>query len=113
MFSHGPVLSGVTGGMQLSGAGPTSYVSSVPHTPSPSVMLDLTVRLEHFNGISLLPVILDTEQLTESSTNVSGVPGGKGLPSTARYSPHSCPGSARQLVLGHAPAASGQIAVAA
>ena len=93
MFSHGPVLSGVTGGMQLSGAGPTSYVSSVPHTPSPSVMLDLTVRLEHFNGISFLPVILETKILTGSNTDVSVVSGGEGLPSRARYRPYFYPGS--------------------
>ena len=59
MFSHGPVLGGVTGGMQLFGAGP-SYVPSVPHRPSLGVMLDLTVTLECFNGILLLPIIIET-----------------------------------------------------
>ena len=59
MFSHGPVLGGVTGGMQLFGAGP-SYVSSVSHSPSTGVILDLTATLEYSDDISLLPVILET-----------------------------------------------------
>ena len=53
VFFHEPVFSGVTGGMQLFGAG-LSYVPSVPHRPSPGVVLDPTAALEHFNGISLL-----------------------------------------------------------
>jgi len=104
MLPHGPVLSGVTGGMQLFDASP-SYVPSVPHRPSPGVVLDLTATLECFSGILLLPVILETQRLTESSTDVSGVPGVEGLPSRARYRPYSYPGSTLQLALGHAPAA--------
>ena len=84
MLSHGPVLGGVTKGMQLCGAGP-SYVPSVPHRPSPGVVHDLTATLECFDGISFLPVILETQWLMESSTDVSGVPGQEGLPSRARY----------------------------
>ena len=53
MLFHEPVLGGVTGGMQSCGVGP-SYVPSVPHRPSPGVVLDPTAALEHFNGISLL-----------------------------------------------------------
>ena len=103
MFSHGPVLSGVNGGMQLFGAGP-SYVPSVPHRPSPGVF-DHPVTLECFNGILLLLVILKTQRHTETSTDVSGLPGGEGLPSMARYRLYSYPGSTLQLVLGHALAA--------
>ena len=84
MFSHGLVLDSVTGGMQLFGAGP-SYVPSVPHRPSQGVLLDVTATLECFKGIWLLPMILETQRLTENSTDVSGVPGGEGLPSRARY----------------------------
>ena len=61
------------------------FVQSVPHRPSPSVAHDLTATLEHFSGISLLPVIVETQRLMESSTDVSVVPGGEGLPSRARY----------------------------
>ena len=61
------------------------FVQSVPHRPSPSVAHDLTATLEHFSGISLLPVIVETQRLMESSTDVSAVPGGEGLPSRARY----------------------------
>jgi len=88
----------------LFGAGP-SYVPSVLHRPSPGVVLDLTVTLEHFNGILFLLVILETHRLTESSTDASGVPEGEGLPSRARYRPYSYPGSTLQLALGHALAA--------
>ena len=52
---------------------------------SPDVMLDLTATLECSSGISPLPVILETQWLMESSTDVSGVPGQEGLPSRARY----------------------------
>ena len=55
MSSHGPVLNDVTGGMQLFGAGP----SYVPRRSSPGV-LDLTVTLQRFDDILLLPVILQT-----------------------------------------------------
>ena len=82
------------------GAGP-SYVPSVLHRPSPGVVLDLTVTLEHFNGILFLLVILETHRLTESSTDSSGVPEGEGLPSRARYRLYSYPGSTLQLALGH------------
>jgi len=71
MLFHGPMLGGVTGGLQLFGAGP-SYVPSVPHRPSLGIVLDLTVTLELFNGILLLSVILETQKLTESNTDVSG-----------------------------------------
>jgi len=64
-------------------------------------VLDLTATLECFNGVSLLPVILETHRLTESSTDVSGVPRGEGLLSRARYRPYSYPGSTLQLALGH------------
>jgi len=101
MFSHGPVLYGVNGGMQLFGVGP-SYVPSVPHGPSLGVVLDLTVTLECFNGILLLLVILETQRHTETSTDVSGLPGGEGLPSMARYRLYSQPGSTLQFALGHA-----------
>ena len=122
MFFHGPVLGGVTGSMPSCRVGP-SYVTSVPHRPSPGVVLDLTAALEHFNGISCTSVyfgtsvILEIQILTESNTDVSGVPGGEDLPSRARYRPYSYPGSTLQLVLGHAPAAStklfGQMSAAA
>jgi len=72
---------------------------------SPDVMLDLTATLECSSGISPLPVILETQRLTESSTDVSGVPGEEGLPSRARYRTYSYPGSTLQLALGHDPAA--------
>ena len=71
MFSHGPELGGVTGGTQLFGAGP-SYVPSVPRGPSPGVVLDLTATLEHFDGVSLLPVIPGAQRLAGSSRDVSG-----------------------------------------
>ena len=73
LFFHGLVLDGVSGGMHLFGAGP-SYVPSVPHGPSLGVVLDLTVTLECFNGILLLLVILETQKLTESNTDISGGP---------------------------------------
>lgn len=56
------MLGGVSGGMQSFGAGPSSG-PLVPHKPSRSAVLDLTATLEHFNGISLLPVILETQRL--------------------------------------------------
>ena len=109
------MLGGATGGMQSSAAGP-SYVLSVPHRPPPAVVHDLTATLEHFDGILFLPVILKTQRLTKS-IDVSGVPGGEGLPSRARYRPYFYPGSTLQLVLGHALAActipSGQMSAAA
>ena len=67
------MLGGVTGGLQLFGAGP-SYVPSVPHRPSLGIALDLTVTLERFDDILLLLVILETQKLTESNTNISGGP---------------------------------------
>jgi len=113
MLFHGLVLSGVTGGTQSCGASP-SYVSSVL---SPGVARDLMATLEHFNGISFLPVILEAQRLMESSTDVSGVPGGHGLPSRARYRLYFYPGSTLRPPLGHAPATctipSGQISAAA
>ena len=50
------MLDGVTGGMQLFGAGP-SYVPSVPHGSTPGVILYLTVTLECFDDILLLLMI--------------------------------------------------------
>jgi len=101
MFSHGLVLDSVTGGMQLFGAGP-SYVPSVPHRPSQGVLLDVTATLECFKGIWLLPMILETQRLTGSNIDVSGVPGGEGLPSREGrsaiiYRPYSDSGSALRL----------------
>ena len=61
MLSHGPVLGGATGGMQLRGAGP-SYAPSVPHRPSPVVVHDLTATLECFDGILFLAVILEAQK---------------------------------------------------
>ena len=81
------------------GAGP-SYVPSVLHRPSPGVVLDLTATLERFDGISFLPVILETQRLTECNTDVSGIPGGEGLPSRARYRLYFNYGSTLWLVLG-------------
>ena len=78
---------------------------SVPCRPSPGVTHDLTAALEHVDGIFFLPVILESQRLMGSSTDVSGVPGGEGLPSRARYRPYFYPGSTLWLVLGHAPAA--------
>jgi len=103
MLPHGPVHSGVTGGMQLFDASP-SYVPSVPRRPPPGVELDLIATQEHFDDILLLQVILETQKLTETSTDVSGVPGGESLPSRARYRLYSYPGSTLQLALGPAPA---------
>ena len=113
MLSYGPLLRGAIGGMQSCGAGP-SYVSSVQ---SLGVVQDLTATLERFDGISFLPVILETQRLTECNTDVSGIPGGEGLPSRARYRLYFCPGSTLWLLLGHALATctipSGQISVVA
>jgi len=95
------VLNGVTGGMQLFGAGP-SYVPSIPHRPSPGVVFGLTATLECSDDILLFLVILDTQKLMESSTNVSGVQEGEGLPSRTSYRLYSCAGSTLRRVLGHA-----------
>ena len=43
-------------------------------------MLDLTATVKHFNGISFLPVILETKILTGSNTDISVVSGGEGPP---------------------------------
>ena len=58
-FSHGPVLDGLTGGMQLFGAG-SSHVPSVPRRPSWGIMFDLMATLERFDDILLPLVILET-----------------------------------------------------
>ena len=64
VFFHGPVLDGVTGGMQLFGAG-QSYGQSGPHRPSPGVVLNLTATIKRLDDISDLLVILETQRLTE------------------------------------------------
>ena len=103
MFFHGLLLSGVTESMQSCGTGP-SYALSVPCRPSPGVAHDLTATLECFDGICFLPVMLEAQRLMESNMDVSGVPGGEGLPFRARYRPYFYHGSTLWLVLGHAPA---------
>ena len=87
MFFHGLLLSGVTESMQSCGTGP-SYALSVPCRPSPGVAHDLTATLERFDDILFFSVILEAQRLTRSDTDVSGVPGGEGLPFRARYRPY-------------------------
>ena len=74
------------------------------------------ISLEHFDGTWFLPMILEAQRLTGSNTDVSGVPGGEGLPPRARYRPYFYPGLTLQLVLVHAPATctipSGQMSAA-
>ena len=78
---------------------------SVPCRPSPGVTHDLTAALEHVDGIFFLPVILEAQRLTGSNTDTSGVPGGDGLPSNARYRPYFYPGTTLEFVRGDVPAA--------
>ena len=59
-----------------------------------------TATQQQFDGISFLSMILESQRLMESNKDVSGVPGGEGLPSRARHRPYFYPGSTLWLVLG-------------